>query len=312
MPYPYEADDPDAIPDTASKRERSEQTKNLRKYSQAMFSAYQRISTRRELFWYDFVKAFRPHTIRSWYRPIMTEWCALITKRGLRLDLIRGKPMSEAIIDILYKYLYNGTNDSTEFLSINKAIIAQDAQALGENKGELVETDILNYNMREMTLTENAPSTHTLNPVDTAENETDESYTDKTGGPGDLDEDSSSDGEDDDARIRRVTDRGNRKRGIHFANPIERGPKDEQYANTRSMGINGVMKEFTGKTEFSGAYEEDLDDTLDVFETMARMCSIKNDEKSQSIPIMLKGDALSLLSRKSNESQTYEERVDML
>lgn len=55
-----------------------------------------------------------------------------------------------------------------------------------------------------------------------------------------------------------------------------------------------MMKDFTGKPSFSGAYEEDLDNVLSIFDTITDMCEITPEEKLQAMPVILKGDALTL------------------
>lgn len=54
------------------------------------------------------------------------------------------------------------------------------------------------------------------------------------------------------------------------------------------------MKEFQVKKEFSGAWEEELDNSINLFGTLSIMCELKPDYKLKSIPVMISGDALSV------------------
>lgn len=46
----------------------------------------------------------------------------------------------------------------------------------------------------------------------------------------------------------------------------------------RGLGIHGIMNYFMGKPTFSGAYDEDLESIIGIFETMADMCGITEEE----------------------------------
>lgn len=63
--------------------------------------------------WPDFITAFRPHTIRSWTRSMITEWRDLFTKRGIFIDNNRSSPPVEAIIDLLFRVRHIGPKEVT-------------------------------------------------------------------------------------------------------------------------------------------------------------------------------------------------------
>lgn len=73
-----------------------------------------------------------------------------------------------------------------------------------------------------------------------------------------------------------------------------------------------MMREFIGKKTFSGSYSEDLDNTLSVFETMDEIFNITDEEKRKAIPIMLKGDDLSLFLQKAKRTSNYVQGVELL
>lgn len=72
------------------------------------------------------------------------------------------------------------------------------------------------------------------------------------------------------------------------------------------------MKAYHGKDSFSGGREEALDNSIGVYETMAKMCQVTEEEKLQSLPIMLKGDALSYFFNNMQSCSTYTEVIQML
>lgn len=53
--------------------------------------------------WYEFVKAFRPHIIRSCSRSMDTEWHDLLTCRGVYIDQDSSKLLVESILKVLYR-----------------------------------------------------------------------------------------------------------------------------------------------------------------------------------------------------------------
>lgn len=60
----------------------------------------------------------------------------------------------------------------------------------------------------------------------------------------------------------------------------------------RGLGVNGLIKAFVGKKTFSGAYDEDLDDTLIIYDTLSDMCGVYIKQKRRAMPIMLSGDVI--------------------
>lgn len=72
------------------------------------------------------------------------------------------------------------------------------------------------------------------------------------------------------------------------------------------------MKSFIGKLTISGSWEEDLDNVLSIFNTLATMCKVAPDEKLKAIQIMQKGDALSYFSSKINLCATFDDAIELL
>lgn len=68
--------------------------------------------------------------------------------------------------------------------------------------------------------------------------------------------------------------------------------------------MNGLMKEYVGKTTFTGGWDEDLDSCIGVYETLTKMFEVTNDEMFRSLPVMLSGDALTYFSSNANHCTT--------
>lgn len=49
---------------------------------------------------------------------------------------------------------------------------------------------------------------------------------------------------------------------------------DKSQADKKRLGMSGLMRAFAGKTTFKGNWDEDLANTIDVFNTLAGMCEV--------------------------------------
>ena len=80
----------------------------------------------------------------------------------------------------------------------------------------------------------------------------------------------------------------------------------------RPLGITGLMRAFVGKPTFSGNWDEDLDNCLNIFNTLAVMCEVTEHEKLKAIPIMLTGDALNYFSNNSRACNSFDDAMKTL
>lgn len=79
-----------------------------------------------------------------------------------------------------------------------------------------------------------------------------------------------------------------------------------------SLGIQGLMCSFTGKKLFPGSWEEDLDSIVSVYERLAKIFHVSDEDRLKAIPIMLSGDALIYCSANVRGCSTYDEPVSFL
>lgn len=72
------------------------------------------------------------------------------------------------------------------------------------------------------------------------------------------------------------------------------------------------MKSFSGKKPFSGLWEKDLVRTLSIYETMAAMYKVSEEEKLKGVEVMLSGDTLYYCLTKVKEWSTYQDAINSL
>lgn len=78
------------------------------------------------------------------------------------------------------------------------------------------------------------------------------------------------------------------------------------------LRISGLMNAYIGQPTFSGSWEEDLDSSITVFNTMSNMCRVSERDKLQALPVMLLGDALKYFASDASRCGTFEEACDLL
>ena len=78
----------------------------------------------------------------------------------------------------------------------------------------------------------------------------------------------------------------------------------------RPAGLSGLMRAYTGREKFSGAFDEDLNSALELYETMSRMCYLTEEQKAKGFPVMLRDDALNYYLTTHNPEDTFAVTVD--
>lgn len=101
--YPNHSDDPIPPPKNARKHTHTEFQTDVREYTQAMLATFQHSKLRGELFWEDFIKAFRSELARCWTRPTIVECKDVLPQKGVFIDQTRDLPPADAIVDILHR-----------------------------------------------------------------------------------------------------------------------------------------------------------------------------------------------------------------
>lgn len=130
------------------------------------------------------------------------------------------------------------------------------------------------------------------------------------GGPPDGDDGDSS-GEDNYSGRRRQNNRRG-EGGLRPENSERSKPDSDQNGWQRGLGISGLMKAFVGKPTFSGSWEEDLDNCINVFNTLSSMSEISSEEKLKAVPVMLGGDALSFFANNSSTCESFQGAMELL
>lgn len=347
--YVQLANDPDPIAKGASAAEKREHVRAIRRYSDETLAALVRNDVKGESLWLDFMTAFRPHTIRTWGRATLIDWTEFLIRQGVFVDKGRHISKTQALTNVLYREQHIPPNPSqvtTRPMQANSMTPSYQTppakvemnpsetysrpptthDAGGPSPNDHIHPDrrskIFNHSgqssqveghagTRDGTKKEEDQSYHDDNrqeePHDPAEPR-DPPWPSKhqsaapPSDPSDPDDDEGSDS----GRPTRQNGRGGGLRGYQRETTPGRGEQQ------RRLGINGLMRAFNNKSQFSGGWDEDLDNTIGVFSTLATMCQLTPEEKVMAIPVMLAGDALSYYSNQAREEDTFESAMGAL
>ena len=72
-----------------------------------------------------------------------------------------------------------------------------------------------------------------------------------------------------------------------------------------SKGLDGLMKAYNNRKQYSGNYEEDLVGSIEIYEMTANMCELSDEEMKKGIITMLNGPALTYYATHLKHCQTY-------
>lgn len=82
--------------------------------------------------------------------------------------------------------------------------------------------------------------------------------------------------------------------------------------NQRGRGVTTIIKAYQGQPTFSGLYDEDLENIVELYTETAENCDATEDEKRKAMFTMLKGNARSLFARKGKHCLTFDDGVELL
>lgn len=85
--------------------------------------------------------------------------------------------------------------------------------------------------------------------------------------------------------------------GSHSTRDFHKPSQDK-----RRWGMTGLMRAFSNKVSFTGNWDEDLDNTICILETISTMCEVTDEEKLRALPVRPDGDALSYFSSNSGDA----------
>lgn len=72
------------------------------------------------------------------------------------------------------------------------------------------------------------------------------------------------------------------------------------------------MKAFQGKPVFPRRWKEDLENCVNIFNTLATICEVIPEDKFRAIPVTLKADALNYFANNSAKCADFEEAIGLL
>ena len=92
--------------------------------------------------------------------------------------------------------------------------------------------------------------------------------------------------------------------------------KEDSYksnlARGAELGIQGFMEAYQNRTIFSGNWDDNLTTAITLFKSLSTMCRLTEEEMTQSIPIMLKDDAMKFYSENVSENDSYNDVINKL
>lgn len=69
---------------------------------------------------------------------------------------------------------------------------------------------------------------------------------------------------------------------------------------------------FPSREKFSAKWEEILEESIILYDTLSKLCHLSKTEMAEGIPIILAGDAFSFYIMNINSDKTYDEKIDQL
>lgn len=278
--YPNAHDDPDPPNFDATQEEKEARNKMIRDYGEEMLAAYRETSFEGRDLWEDFLTAFRPHSIKTWNRSAQARWTCFLRERGVHVGTDRNVRRGQNLIDLLYRMDHIGSDKST---TIARPSVSNPTDRTNEyglrGSGRYIDA----ARDTEGVICNAATKDGDATPPDDS----------------DSSETSSDDGKKD------IPRRTQERAAIQTDNRTQRGERN-------SLGINGLMKAYNGKTTFAGGWDEDLDNCLDIFFTLANMCELTDAERLKSLPVMLSGDALTYFSNHASKCTTFDSATSLL
>ena len=80
----------------------------------------------------------------------------------------------------------------------------------------------------------------------------------------------------------------------------------------KNSALQSLMKAFGSRKKYTGAWDEDLSGTIEVFEMSANMCNLTMEQKLKGVPVMLDGPALSYYASNLKSCKTYDSAIEGL
>ncbi len=201
----------------------------------------------------DFTSTFRKHTIPHIPNRLLKDWVDVLTQGNVYVKRQRGYPRARALLECLQQERY----------------IPKSSSDIELREAARITCPVIPSSER---TTNEQRETATQNP-DTAAVETEPQ----------IQEHDSIDRPSGNVLEESTTNRTERVQMDHRADDTRQ---------PRSTGVAGLMKSYHGRKQFSGAFDEDLNSALELYDIMTRMCHLSDSEKAEAMPVMLKDDAL--------------------
>lgn len=91
-----------------------------------------------------------------------------------------------------------------------------------------------------------------------------------------------------------------------FKNPKNNTTKTDNFSSLSEIG--GLSNAYNGRDKFIGKWEENLEESLVLYETLSKLCHLNTNEMSEALLIMLTGDAISYYTMNIYSESTYQQK----
>lgn len=223
---------------------------------------------------------------------MIAEWKLLLNERGVFVDPNRDRLQVEAILHLLYRNRHIGVKSLNE------------VEGRGENSRAQRKDDDDKTTRRDSKLTALTDENMNANVAQRQERLRNRSERERQITPPPSEENSSSESEEerDKSRARKEVERRTNE-----SNPTP------PHTSERGSGINGMIRAFQDLPRYAGRFQDNLEESIEAFETIADVCDVTTDaQKQKALPIMLKGPAFRQFSRNKNEIVSYDDGLTKL
>jgi len=114
------------------------------------------------------------------------------------------------------------------------------------------------------------------------------------------------------ARVNEVNGEGANASAVATNNGNSIPRNDYIYSSCSSGSLQGLMKAFAGRRKYPGAWDEDLQRTIEVFEMSAQICDLNSHQMLKGVSIMLNGPVLAYFASNLNYAPSYDDAIQGL
>lgn len=102
-----------------------------------------------------------------------------------------------------------------------------------------------------------------------------------------------------------------------FSNESDKNNADKNKTSTENNhgnlnGSSGLSKAYTRRNKFCGKREENLEESLVLYDTLSKLCHLSLQKMSKGLTIILTGDSLSYQTMNISTEEIYKDNIEKL